>query len=107
MANGTKPGDSAGGVCGTIAAVEARGLAEATESASGSAVVLGLVPNGNASVEVTDADGSRSTVPVANNVYEITGGTPVSVKMRNASGATVSRHLPVLTTPPPASAPAG
>lgn len=96
-----------GGICGTIAAFEQRGLAEVTESAPGSPMVIGLVPNGNASVEVTDLDGSVGSVPVTNNVYEITKGDPVSAKLRNAQGVTITRRLPVIGAPPPASAPAG
>jgi hypothetical protein len=106
MANATKPGGSPGGICGSIAAVEQRGIAETTESASGSPVVLGLVPNGNTSVDVTNANGTKETVPVTNNVYEITSGDPVSATLRNASGATITRHVPVLSAPPPPSAPA-
>jgi hypothetical protein len=107
MANATKPGGSPGGICGSIAAVEQRGIAETTEGASGSPVVLGLVPNGNTSVEVTNANGTKETVPVTNNVYEITSGDPVSATLKNASGATTTRHLPVLSTPPPPSTPHG
>jgi hypothetical protein len=100
---------SAGGaseICGTIADLEQRGLAEVTESTSGSPVVFGLVPNGNSSVQVTNANGSEETVPVTNNVYEITSGDPISATLKNASGTTITRHLPVLSSPPP-SAPAG
>jgi hypothetical protein len=107
MANAIRPGGSPGGICGSIAAVEQRGIAETTESASGSPVVLGLVPNGNSSVEVTNVDGTKETLPVTNNVYEITSGDPVSVTLKNASGATTTRHLAVLSTPPPSAPPAG
>lgn len=100
-------GGSSGGICGTIAAFEQRGLAEATETSSGANVVLGLVPDGNQSVEVTDSDGSTKAVPVTDNVYEITGGDPVSATLRDASGTTIARHLPVMSAPPPPSAPAG
>jgi len=99
-------GGGSGGICGTIAAFEQRGLAEATETPSGSHVVLGLVPDGNNSVRVTDANGNTETVPVANNVYEITGGDPVSATLRSASGSMTTRHLPVISAPPPPSAPA-
>lgn len=99
------PDGSAGGICGTIVSFEQNGLAEVTESSPGSAVVLGLVPGEHASVVVMDADGSKRTVAVANNVYEITSGDPVSVTFADAAGATVTRRLPVLPAPPPPSAP--
>ncbi len=107
MANATKPGDSAGGICGTIAALEQRGLAETTEGPTGAPLVLGLVPNGNATIEVTNADGTKNTVPVKNNVYEITTGDPVSATLKNASGATITRQLPVITAAPSSPPPAG
>jgi hypothetical protein len=95
-----------GGVCGTIADAETRGLADSTEAASGAPVVIGLVPNGNTSVSVTNTNGTTEDLPVTNNVYEITSGTPTSVTMKDATGATVTRHIAV-PTHPPASAPAG
>ncbi len=107
MANATKPGGTPGGICGTIPSVEQRGIAETTESASGSPIVLGLVPNGNNSVDVTNANGTKDTVPVTDNVYEITSGDPVSATLKNASGATTTRHLPVLSDPPPSAPAAG
>jgi hypothetical protein len=99
-----RPGDVPGGVCGSTAAA-IHGLALATENAAGTSVVLGLVPNGNASVKVTNADGTTENVPVTNNVYEVTGGTPSTVSLKEASGKRVTRHLPVLSRPAP-SAPA-
>ena len=107
MANATKSGGTPGGICGTISSVEQRGIAETTESASGSPVVLGLVPNGNNSVEVTNANGTKETAPVTNNVYEITSGDPVSATLKNASGATTTRRLPVLSNPAPSAPAAG
>ena len=98
---------TAGGICGLISAFEQRGLAEVAEVSSGVKVVLGLVPSGNVSVEVTNSDGSTESVPVADNVYEITSGEPVSVTLKNAGGATTTRRLPVITSSPPPSAPAG
>jgi hypothetical protein len=68
---------------------------------------LGLVPNGNASVLVTDANGSKETVPVVNNVYEITSGDPVSATLKSASGTTTTRHLPVIKPAPASAGPTG
>lgn len=70
-------------------------------------VVFGLVPNGNVSVEGLDADGSRSFAPVANNVFEIASGDPVSVKFRSATGAAVTEKVGPITQPDSAAAPAG
>jgi hypothetical protein len=95
---------SPGGICGTVEAAE-HGLADGTESAPGVPLILGLVPNGNASVTVTNANGTTESVPVTNNVYEVTSGMPISVTLKTASGAVETRHLPVPTTPP-SSAPA-
>ncbi len=95
-----------GGVCGSISGAEERGLAVTTESASGAPVVVGLAPKGNASVTVTNADGTTESVPVTNNVYEITSGNPSTVNLKETSGKVTTRHLPALSRPP-ASAPAG
>lgn len=107
MANGTKAGDSAGGICGSTAALEQRGLAEVTEGPTGAPLVLGLVPNGNATIEVTNSNGTTETVPVHNNVYEVTAGDPVSATMKDAAGAAVTRILPTLATPPSSAPPRG
>jgi hypothetical protein len=96
----TRPGDVPDGVCGSVSAAE-HGLALTSESATGAPVVVGLVPDGNASVGVTDADGTSQNVPVTNNVYEITSGEPSMVSLREASGASVTRHLAIVSPPPP------
>jgi hypothetical protein len=94
------PGDVPGGVCGSTTAA-AYGLAVTTENAAGAPVVLGLVPTGNTAVVVTDANGGTNTVPVANGVYEITGGSPSTVTLKDASGNTITRQLPTLSVPAP------
>lgn len=95
---GPMPEGGYGGVCDTIAAA-AHGLAVYTEGAGHDPIVIGLVPNGNTSVQVTNADGSKESVPVANNVYEIVGHDPSTVNLMEASGTRTTRHLP---SPPPA-----
>ncbi len=81
-------------VCGTITEAEERGLAlTATAAAGGSPIVVGLAPNGNTSVTVTNADGAREEVPVANNVYEVTAGRPSTVTLKDAAGAQVTRRV--------------
>jgi hypothetical protein len=89
--------------CATIAASES-GLALVTRSA-GQPVVLGLVPNGNTSVQVTNTNGTKESIPVTNNVYEITKGKPSSVTLRGASGASTTEPT-AISPAPPATAPA-
>lgn len=93
-----------GGTCAPVADAEA-GLLLMTETDSGQPLVLGLAPNGNASVKVTYADGTKASVPVSNNVYEITSGKPSTVTLTAASGAPITRSV-AMSPPPPPSAPA-
>jgi hypothetical protein len=93
-----------GSTCGSIAQGEA-GLALMTETDAGAPIVLGLAPNGNASVEVTNADGAKKSITVTNNVYEITGGRPSTVSLKDASGASTTQPV-AMSPPPPPSAPA-
>ena len=93
-----------GSTCAPVVDAEA-GLTLMTETDSGQPLVLGLAPNGNASVKVTYADGTTASVPVSNNVYEITSGKPSTVTLTTASGAPITS--PVAISPPPSpSAPA-
>lgn len=55
--------------------------------------VFGLVPDGNSTVTVTSADGSRQAVPVVGNVYEATGTDLVAVTDKTAAGAVVTHGL--------------
>jgi hypothetical protein len=57
---------------------------------------VGLAPDGNATVTVTDADGSTSQVPVTGNVYKMVGGDPASISMHDASGALTT--VPIAAT---------
>lgn len=92
-------------VCGPIAKAEA-GLALMTETDAGQPVVLGLAPNGNTSVKVTNADGTTENVPVTNNVYEIASGKPSTVRLKAASGSPRTDSV-AISPPPPPTAPAG
>lgn len=94
-----------GSTCASVSDAEA-GLILVTETDSGQPLVLGLAPNGNASVKVTYADRTTARVPVRNNVYEITSGKPSTVTLTTASGAPITRSV-ALSPPPPPSAPAG
>jgi len=94
-----------GSTCAPVVDAEA-GLTLMTETDSGQPLVLGLAPNGNASVKVTYADHTTARIPVSNNVYEITSGKPSTVTLTIASGAPITRSV-AMSPPPPPSAPAG
>lgn len=95
----TTPEGFYGGVCGSIAAAE-HGIAVTTENANGEPVVIGLVPNGNTSVTVGNADGTVERLPVRDNVYESLGGDPSTVKLTEASGTHSTRHVASLSRHP-------
>jgi hypothetical protein len=102
----TGPTSVPSSACGSISVAEQRGLAISTENSNGAPIVIGLAPNGNTSVEATNTDGTTETIPVANNVYEITTGRPDAVTLNDASGTPTTRYV-ALPVPPPPSAPAG
>jgi len=56
--------------------------------------LIGLAPDGNTTVTVTEADGSTRQVPVADNIYEVVGGDPTSITLRDASGAPTTVPIP-------------
>jgi hypothetical protein len=61
------------GTCGPLADAEAGRLFFEIESANGAEKrYVGLAPNGNASVALTLADGTRTSIPVVGNVFEAT-----------------------------------
>jgi hypothetical protein len=95
-----------GGTCSSVANAEKYGLAETTESASGGPMVVGIAPNGNTSVTVTSSNDTTQRTPVTNNVYEIIGGTPATIRLKSASGASVTRSVAPISHPP-ASSPTG
>ena len=57
-------------------------------------VLVGLAPDGNPTVAVTDADGTTNQIPVTNNVYVVTGGNPSSMRLNDASGAPTTVPIP-------------
>jgi hypothetical protein len=85
--------------CGTVAQGEAGLVRLLTVTETGAPVVVGLVPNGNVNVAVTDASGAAHDVPVAHNVYEITSGSPSTVSFNDASGATTTESVVMPATP--------
>lgn len=105
VAGSTGPTSVPGSTCAQLAWAEQHGLAIATESSTGTPVVFGLAPNGNTSVEVTETGGSTRSVPVANNVYEIVGGSPKAVKLKGLSGARWERTVGPLAPAPAESKP--
>jgi hypothetical protein len=50
--------------------------------------LVGLAPDGNTTVTVTDANGTTRQIPVTDNIYVVTGGNPASITLLTASGAT-------------------
>jgi hypothetical protein len=73
--------------CGSLAEA-GKGILQVHGSSSGSAVVYGLVPNGD-SVSVTNRDGSHSNVPVSSNFFKYSGSSAQSVSIDSATGAAV------------------
>jgi hypothetical protein len=92
--------------CGSTASAEQHGLAISTENEAGTPVIVGLVPNGNPVVKVTNTNGTSKGVPVVDNVYEVTGGAPRTVTFRDGAGSETTRPVAVIPAPPPPSAPA-
>jgi len=76
-------------VCASTAAVDAGKLIEALASPDGTTTLVGLAPNGNATVSV---DGTAA--PVSNNIYVVRGTAFDSVSLENATGESTSFPLP-------------
>jgi hypothetical protein len=56
-------------------------------------VLLGAVPDGNASITVAWSDGATTVVPVTDNIYSVPIGSHTgwkSVTLKNSAGATVT-----------------
>jgi len=92
--------------CGSTSSAAHQGLVISTENEAGTPVIVGLVPNGNSVVRVTDTGGTSKSVPVVDNVYEVTGGAPRTVTFRDGSGSETTRPVALVSAPPPPSAPA-
>lgn len=95
-----------GAVCGSVTGATERGIALTTENATGAPIVVGLAPNGNGTVKVTNTDGTAEEQQVVNNVYEVTKDVPRTVSLRGSTGALMTRDV-ALPTPPPSPAPSG
>lgn len=88
----------AGSGCNTASAVEAGDLwtLDSIPYGPGGAmtrVLLGAVPDGNASITVAWSDGATTVVPVTDNIYSVPIGSHTgwkSVTLKNSAGATVT-----------------
>jgi|HubBroStandDraft_6_1064221.scaffolds.fasta_scaffold101730_2 hypothetical protein len=56
--------------------------------------LVGLAPDDNTTVSVTATDGSTRQVPVTDNVYVVTGGSPSSITLRSANGSPTTLGVP-------------
>lgn len=75
-----------GGTCASRRDAVTGGLTWAVSAGGGLSAVAGLVPDGVAEVAL-DAEGGRSSLPVAQNVYgAIVRGRPLEIRYREASG---------------------
>jgi hypothetical protein len=80
--------------CVRLQRVDSGSFHVTTESAGGSRMVVGLVPDGNATVTMLLADGARRTAPVFDSVWSLalpTGSATLLVK--NAAGQLVEFAL--------------
>lgn len=93
------PREFPGATCNTVAAAEQGKVCYSSVTEGGAPIVVGLAPDGDSVVTVTEANGSTVQAPVTDNVYEISSGDPVSVTLTTASGASVT--LPVAVPAPP------
>ncbi len=85
--------------CGSLEEAVAGQITLTTETDDGSPLAFGIAPNSNSSVNVTEADGANRSVPVKNNVYEITTGTPASVQVTAETGEVTTDAIPPPSKP--------
>jgi hypothetical protein len=84
------PGVGSGSCDSTLTAVSGDFLVFSKRWPTNEIAYVGLAPDGNATVAVTDADGATRQVPVTDNVYVVIGGNPRSITLRDASGVLTS-----------------
>jgi len=87
-------------VCGTVANAEAGRLTKTSATPAGEPVVVGLAPDGNAAVTVTDVNGSSRRASVTDNLFEIVGGNPGSVNMKGATGVPTTVRIGITPAQP-------
>lgn len=73
--------------CAPLSSVAGLGITDLLQSSAGTQTLVGLVPDGNATVVVTTDDGVGHKVSVADNVYGITSPEGFrTVSLRDSSG---------------------
>jgi hypothetical protein len=84
--------DPQAGDCGMLAGQAAGGIIGGSTTGAGRETITGLVPDGNRTVTIVLADGTRKTFPVIENVYEATvRGRIVAIINKNTAGR-IERH---------------
>jgi len=82
-----------GGGCTATPAVLAGELVIRSTTSAGVITLVGLAPDGNTTVTITDTDGTARQIPVTDNVYVATGGHPSTITLNDASGTTTTLPL--------------
>ncbi len=92
LSNGsTAPADTSYGAnCARLSAVDSGGFTGSTDVDSSDQVLFGLVPNGFSAVILTNANGSKQSVPVVDNVWASGDTGATSIQSHNVAGATSS-----------------
>jgi hypothetical protein len=79
--------DAQAGDCGMLTSRAADGIIGGSTAGGGRETITGLVPDGNRTVTIVLADGTRKTSPVIDNVYEATvRGRIVAIINKNTAG---------------------
>jgi hypothetical protein len=86
-------GVSSGACNSTQAALSGELVVRTGSTSRVSNTLVGLAPDGNATVTITDADGSTRQVPVSDNVYKVIGGNPSAITEHDSSGAVTTLPL--------------
>ena len=94
------PSSSVGAGCGQAATVLQRGIVIVSESGTLGVNVDMLLPNGVSQVNVSNRDGSVSTLNVNNNVADIEDADIASASYELANGATITEAIPAAATEP-------
>jgi hypothetical protein len=94
------PDSSVGAGCGRAATVVQHGIVVVSESDALGVNVNMLLPNGVTQVNISNRDGTGSTLSVSNNVAEIEDADIASVSYEMASGATITEVIPPAATEP-------
>lgn len=85
-ANGLCIYSDTGGTCGSVAGADAGTLREIVTAADGKETLVGIAPDGNSAVLVTDIAKVTHTVAVVDNLYAASDIKPASVLVRDSAG---------------------